>query len=43
MKDTYHGEVDLFWKGKSIWGIVDLKDSDLRSKYLREIEELVKR
>jgi hypothetical protein len=43
MKDVYHGEVDLFWKGKSIWGIVDLKDSDLRSKYLRAIEGLVQR
>jgi hypothetical protein len=43
LKDTYHGEVDLIWKGKSIWGIVDLKDPDLRSKYLREIEGLVKR
>jgi hypothetical protein len=43
IKDTYHGEVDLFWKGKSIWGIVDLKDSELRSKYLRAIEGPVKR
>jgi len=42
LKDTYHGEVDLVWKGKFIWGIVDLKDPDLRSKYLREIEGLVK-
>jgi len=43
IKDNYHGEVDLFWKQKSIWGIVDLKDSDLRSKYLRAIEELGER
>jgi hypothetical protein len=43
LEDKYHGEVDLFWKGKSIWGIVDLKDSDLRSKYLRAIEGLVER
>jgi hypothetical protein len=43
IKDNYHGEVDLFWKGKSIWGIVDLKDSDVRSKYLRAIEELGER
>ncbi len=40
LKDTYHGEVDLFWKGKFIWGIVDLKDPDLRSRYLRKIERL---
>jgi hypothetical protein len=38
LKDTYHGEVDLFWKGNLIWGIVDLKDPQLRSKYLQEIE-----
>jgi hypothetical protein len=43
LKDKYHGEVDLFWKGKSIWGIVDLKDSDLRSKYLSAIEGVVER
>jgi hypothetical protein len=43
IKDKYHGEVDLFWKGKSIWGIVDLKDSDLRFKYLRAIEDLGER
>jgi len=42
LKDTYHGEVDLFWKGKAIWGIVDLKDPELRSRYLREIEGLAK-
>ena len=42
LKDTYHGEVDLVWRGKFIWGIVDLKDPDLRSRYLREIERLVK-
>jgi hypothetical protein len=42
LKDTYHGEVDLFWKGKFIWGIVDLKDPELRSRYLREIEKLGK-
>lgn len=38
LKDPHHGEVDLFWKGKFIWGIVDLKDPELRSKYLQEIQ-----
>jgi len=42
LKDPHHGEVDLFWKGKFIWGIVDLKDPELRSRYLREIEKLGK-
>jgi hypothetical protein len=38
MKDPYHGEVDIFWKGKFIWGILDLKDPDLRARYLQEVE-----
>jgi hypothetical protein len=42
LKDHYHGEVDLFWKGKFIWGILDLEDPALRSQYLKEFEGLVK-
>ncbi len=38
LKDHYHGEVDLFWKGKFIWGILDLEDPALRSQYLKEFE-----
>src|SRR4030042_2862250 len=39
LKDPYHGEMDFFWKGKYIWGALDLDDSVLRSKYLKLFEE----
>jgi len=42
LKDPYHGEVDLLWKGRFIWGILGLDDPGLRSKYLKEVEGLVK-
>ena len=42
LKDPYHGEVDLLWKGRFIWGILGLDDPGLRSKYLKGIEGLVK-
>jgi hypothetical protein len=38
VKDPYHGEVDIFWKGKLIWGILDLNDADLRYQYLRKMK-----
>ena len=37
--DPHHGTVDLYWKGRYIWGAVDLADAELRSKYLKRIEE----
>lgn len=39
LKDPYHGEMDFFWKGKYIWGALNLDDSALRSKYLKLFEE----
>lgn len=39
LKDPYHGEMDFFWKGKYIWGVLNLDDSVLRSKYLKLFEE----
>jgi hypothetical protein len=39
LKDRYHGDVDLFWKGRLIWGILDLNDPELRSKFLKAIED----
>lgn len=42
LKDHYHGEVDLLWKGKLIWGILDLEDPGLRSQYLKQFEDIVK-
>jgi len=38
LKDRHHGEVDLFWKGRFIWGTLNLDDPGLRSKYLKEVE-----
>jgi hypothetical protein len=37
--DPYHGEVDLYWQGAYIWGILSLNDPNLRSKYLKLLEE----
>ena len=38
VSDPHHGVIDLFWKGRYIWGAVDLADADLRSKYLKSFE-----
>ena len=43
LKDRYHGDVDLFWKGRLIWGILDLNDPELQSKFLKAIEDSGKR
>jgi len=40
--DPHHGIVDLYWKGRYIWGTVDLADADLRSMYLKRIEGKIK-
>jgi hypothetical protein len=39
LSDPHHGVVDISWKGKYIWGVFDLRDPDLRSKYLKLFEE----
>lgn len=36
--DPHHGEVDLYWKGSYIWGIMDMNDLAIRSKYLKLFE-----
>ena len=42
--DPYNGEIGLNWQGNYIWGILNLGDPSLRSKYLGLLEkELVKR
>jgi len=44
LSDAYHGEIDLHWRGARIWGILDLGDPGLRSKYSKLFEqELQKR
>jgi hypothetical protein len=43
LQDPYHGEMDFTWKGKYIWGVLDLGDPALRSKYLKLFEEGLRR
>jgi len=38
ISDPHHGEIDLYWRGANIWGILNLNDLALRSKYLRLLE-----
>jgi len=37
--DPHHGEIDLYWRGVNIWGILNLSDPSVRSKYLKLLEE----
>ena len=37
--DPHHGEIEVYWKGRHIWGIVDINEPTLRSKYLKLFEE----
>jgi hypothetical protein len=37
--DPHHGEIELHWQGAYLWGILNLNNPDLRSKYLRLFEE----
>ena len=39
LQDPYHGEMDFTWKGKYIWGVLNLDDPPLRSKYVKLLEE----
>ena len=43
IRDPYHGEIELQWQGKYMWGIVSSTNPDLRSKYLKLFEESLKR
>lgn len=43
VKDPYHGEIDLIWKGRYIWGALGLEDPALRSRVLRQLEEAAHR
>ena len=38
LSDPNYGEIALFWKGRYIWGVLRLTDTDLRTKYLELIE-----
>jgi hypothetical protein len=37
--DPYHGEIELYWKGKYIWGTLNLNEVSLRSTYLKLLEK----
>jgi hypothetical protein len=39
LADPHHGIIDLYWKGRYIWGTVDLPDETLRSKFLKQFDE----
>jgi hypothetical protein len=39
ISDSYHGEIGFYWKGKFIWGALNLTDVSLRSKYLKLFEK----
>jgi len=39
IRDPHHGEIALGWRGAYLWGVVDLKDPDLRSRYLKLFDE----
>lgn len=41
LKDPYHGEMALFWKGKYIWGTMKVTDPGLRSAYLKQFEGIL--
>jgi hypothetical protein len=39
LADPYHGEMDFRWEEKYIWGVLNLAEPNLRSKYLKLFEE----
>ncbi|MBM4329850.1 MAG: hypothetical protein FJ117_01275 [Deltaproteobacteria bacterium] len=43
LKGPYHGEMDFYWKGKYIWGALNLDDSALRFKYISLFGESLER
>ncbi len=42
LTDLHHGLVDLYWRGKYVFGVLDLNEPDLRSEYLKLLEENLK-
>jgi hypothetical protein len=39
ISDPHHGEINLYWQGRYIWGTLSLTNPDLRLKYLKLIEK----
>ena len=38
--DPYHGAMSLLWKGKFIWGTINVADPGLRASYLKYFESI---
>lgn len=43
LADPHHGVIDLSWKGRYIWGTVDLPDAGLRTKFMKRFEEEIQK
>ncbi len=43
ISDPYHGKVALFWKGKYIWGALNLSEESSQSGYIALIEKNLRR
>jgi len=43
ISDPHHGEIDLYWKGRHLWGILNVKDPSLRSEYLKLLGERLRK
>ena len=43
LADPHHGIIDLVWKGRYLWGIADLPDEGLRTKFLKRFEEEIQK
>ncbi|MGD0919252.1 MAG: DUF6599 family protein [Thermodesulfobacteriota bacterium] len=41
--DPYHGDIELRWQGKYVWGILSVNDPSLRSKYLQLFDERIEK
>ncbi len=41
ISDRYHGPIEMGWKGKYIWGVINLDNPELRSKYAASLAEKV--
>jgi hypothetical protein len=39
IRDPHHGEIELHWQGRYIWGTLSLADPNLRLKYISLFEE----
>jgi hypothetical protein len=43
VKDPYHGDMALLWKGKYIWGTIHVADPTLRAAYLKHFQSTAHR